>query len=389
MEFNSSGFRASYRGVRFLVSKHTEVIGRNIQVASYVGSENLTSMDLGKKEKRYNIEAYVIGVDYIKERDELRKALMQKGVGMLIHPYLGETRVRVESVSLIESAKEGRMCRFSITFVEAGKNKDITLSGFKQIDKQANEARQASALQFASTIKLYNQSKQVVDSAQSHMHAATDFMERVANKATVESRRVSNIASSIADFRGAIHKLQRTPYEVASSFLSLHAAITSLFTTGQDNSITSLETPFSSFLDAESFHFETDQNKPTENENGKVITLLLQQAAVISCGEIMSKMKVMSKNSAESIEKQFNNFAQKVNTSSEVSNFISLTDFRLSSIEALRADSSGLHIEKKSLVTNYIPSLVFSKLKQTKEADILYLNTPQNPLFLKGEIIHV
>ena len=44
------------------------------------------------------------------------------GAGDLVHPYLGSLQVACTGCSLSERTREGRMARFSLSFVEAGAN---------------------------------------------------------------------------------------------------------------------------------------------------------------------------------------------------------------------------------------------------------------------------
>ena len=72
--------------------------------------------------KRWSIEAFVVGDDYATVRDRLIDACDMPGAGELVHPYLGSLQVACTACSLTERTSEGRMARFSLSFVEAGAN---------------------------------------------------------------------------------------------------------------------------------------------------------------------------------------------------------------------------------------------------------------------------
>ena len=78
--------------------------------------------DLGRRTKTYDIEAFVVGDDYANVRDRLIEACDQPGAGELVHPYLGSLQVACTACNLTERTREGRMARFSLSFVEAGAN---------------------------------------------------------------------------------------------------------------------------------------------------------------------------------------------------------------------------------------------------------------------------
>lgn len=67
------------------------------------------------------MEAFVLGPDYMKDRDALIDALETPGAGQLVHPYYGSLVVTVSSdIDVSETSQQGGMARISATFVEAG-----------------------------------------------------------------------------------------------------------------------------------------------------------------------------------------------------------------------------------------------------------------------------
>lgn len=112
---------ASFRGVPFKVEDHTATGGRRNASHVYPLREQPATEDLGRKQRQYKITAFVIGDDYMAQRDDLLAACEDSDqVGTLVHPFLGELQVRCEEVSWRESMKEGRVCTLSLSFIEAG-----------------------------------------------------------------------------------------------------------------------------------------------------------------------------------------------------------------------------------------------------------------------------
>lgn len=110
---------ASFRGVPFFVETHQASGGRNGVVFKYVGG-GVYIEDLGAGEKRYRIEAYVIGPDYFPVRDALLSAAQDiAGPGTLVHPYLGTKTVSVQRWDLEESRREGGIARIGLEFIES------------------------------------------------------------------------------------------------------------------------------------------------------------------------------------------------------------------------------------------------------------------------------
>ena len=79
--------------------------------------------DLGRRTKKWSIEAFVVGDDYADVRDRLIEACDMPGAGELGgHPNLGSLQVACTGCGLTERTREGRMARLSLEFVEAGAN---------------------------------------------------------------------------------------------------------------------------------------------------------------------------------------------------------------------------------------------------------------------------
>lgn len=111
---------ASFRGVPFFVEGTTTEFGRRTVVHEYPYGQRPGTEDLGRKVRRLRLDAFVVGANYMADRDRLRDALEQVGPGRLVHPYWGEVQVSVETVSLRETDAEGGRAMFALSFVEHG-----------------------------------------------------------------------------------------------------------------------------------------------------------------------------------------------------------------------------------------------------------------------------
>ncbi len=121
-------FDASFRGIKFFVTGHEYSIGRRNVVHQYPLREMPYVEDMGLDADGFTIEGYIVQrkenlYNYFVERNNLIKALKEKGPGLLIHPFLGTQNVNVVGKSSIrEDFSEGGMVRFTMSFVIAGEN---------------------------------------------------------------------------------------------------------------------------------------------------------------------------------------------------------------------------------------------------------------------------
>ncbi|NKG32124.1 DNA circularization protein [Erwinia rhapontici] len=112
---------ASLRDVPFKVSEDEATFGRRVQVHEYPQRDKPFAEDMGRATRKFSVQAYVIGDDFFIQRNKLIEAIEKPGACTLVHPYYGEMEVILdETVRVSHSVDEGRMCRITFSFVEAG-----------------------------------------------------------------------------------------------------------------------------------------------------------------------------------------------------------------------------------------------------------------------------
>lgn len=110
---------ATYRRVPFFVEDSAISTGRRTQVIEFPLRDDPYVEDLGRKARTISIQGYVIGDDYVVQRDALLSALEDTGgPGDLVHPYYGSMTAICSSVSVREHKLDGRMAVFSIELIE-------------------------------------------------------------------------------------------------------------------------------------------------------------------------------------------------------------------------------------------------------------------------------
>ncbi len=141
----------SFRGVPFLTDSIDNALGRRAVLHEYPLRDKPYAEDMGRKARQFTLDGYVLGDDYMRERDALIDALEKPGTGTLIHPYWGSVNVQVLTVSVRESSADGRMASFSVTFAESGENDTPaqSVSTASQIDDSVSLAKVAAVADFA------------------------------------------------------------------------------------------------------------------------------------------------------------------------------------------------------------------------------------------------
>lgn len=185
MAWRDSLLPASFRGVRFRVRAHESVGGRRLQTHEYPGQDEPFTEDLGRRVRSFQVDAYLVGDDYMSRRDALLDACERAGPGELVHPYRGRRRVACDRYRLVETLSEGRMCRIEMQLVEAGRNRYPTSAAVPgaALSSAADAARLAAAAQFQDAFSTAGAASFVSDAAADAVRAAAAEIDTPAARA--------------------------------------------------------------------------------------------------------------------------------------------------------------------------------------------------------------
>jgi prophage DNA circulation protein len=232
----------SFRGVSFRTVNAELKVGRRNQVNEYPQRDIPYVDDLGRKARRIVVEAYVLGANYLQERDALIEAFETEGPGELLHPRYGALTVSLDGeVSIKETPEQGGMARISATFVEHGANtfpaaRENTVAAVEVATNAVDEAAQTD---FADNFS--------VDGASVLAAQALEGLNGLKN--TVKNvlgfaRQVTSVAglATIVGLAGGLARdlaqLIRTPVVLVQSLRSIYAEL-----------VTSLGRPLAAFAE--------------------------------------------------------------------------------------------------------------------------------------------
>lgn len=129
---------ASFRGVPFQVHTIEVTAGDNVVLREYPFQDLPTVFRMGEAAEEIKFSAYVIGDDYIEQREALRDVL--SGEGILVHPTAGSIRVYVNGKFPIKEnlVEEGGIARFDLSFVRAESRRYP--AGVENTESEADDA---------------------------------------------------------------------------------------------------------------------------------------------------------------------------------------------------------------------------------------------------------
>lgn len=111
---------ASFRGAPFQVDADEMGGGRRVQVHEYPQRDVPYAEDLGRAAREISVTAFVVGDNFLTERDALLGALEQSGAGTLVHPWFGSLQVVAKDWRVRHDRQRLGVCEISLNFVEAG-----------------------------------------------------------------------------------------------------------------------------------------------------------------------------------------------------------------------------------------------------------------------------
>lgn len=217
---------ATFRGVEFKTVDADLKVGRRTVLHEYPQRDVPYTEDLGRRARQFVVEAYVLGSDYVAQRDALIEALEAAGPGELVHPRWGTLQVAVlDAVSVKESPSQNGKASFSITFVEHGENKfpQPTANTVETVEATADAVDAAAEFDFAQEFSVDGPS---VLSVQSIKNFAADLLDLVATVRRASSLQdLADTVGAIISVAGNLAALVRTPVVLVQHLRSLNARL--------------------------------------------------------------------------------------------------------------------------------------------------------------------
>lgn len=113
-------FKASYKGVPFLVRSTDVQVGRRNVLHEYPLRDTPYIEDMGKAARTFSFDAFLLGADCQAQALKLIDVLEQSGDGKLVHPYLGSIVCNCTSRGGLSINETQRIVTLSLSFVETG-----------------------------------------------------------------------------------------------------------------------------------------------------------------------------------------------------------------------------------------------------------------------------
>lgn len=286
---------ASFRGVQFFVDAvDSGPFGRELVIHTFPGRDDPYPQDIGRQKPEFNVDGYVLGKDYLSQRDRLLEACEKEGAGELVHPYYGSILVRCKTIHFRDTVREQSIGRFTIVFTRSKVN---TIEPVEDIDTVENllskreQVLQALSTYFTSAYNIV--SKPYVFVANANATVNQCLLQVESNRRTVGS-----VSDFVRTLKNTADKVMTLVYSPAELFESLSYLLTLGTTSGDDYFPASSSNSKNQFNELRTLFTFTQETTIEDNEPAEIIALTVQQLALTAAAGLLVEMEFESINEA-------------------------------------------------------------------------------------------
>ncbi len=389
MSWKETLLPGSFRNVPFVIESADGEIGRNVALHEFPLRDKPYAEDLGKKARRFRMNLFVLGADYMAARDALIAALEEPGPGKLVHPYLGEmTATVIEARGPRESTREGGMARFAVTFVESGEAvfPRATADTAKNTESAADTASAAVQSAFSDTF-VADSPQFVVDHAKSLVHRVSDQIDAVRRRFPNVPDMVSDFVSDLQGLAASAEELIRAPADLATDIYGLVADIV-LLPDRIDRAFDAYRQLWDLFTDeSAALPAGTAKSIVRKTNNTRAFNALVRRAAVVEAVRATASVAFDSYDDAKArMEELADQMDAEAETAGDES-YVALMDLRAAMVADITKRGANLARVRKITPGATIPALVLAHRlygDATQAENIVARNRIAHPGFVPG-----
>jgi prophage DNA circulation protein len=381
---------ASFRGVAFFVESADRTGGRRTVTHEFPLRDHPYVEDLGRRARVFQVEAYVLGDDYVRRRDELLAALEDTaGPGELVHPYHGIRRAICSGLTTRESIAEGGMARLSIEFSEtpALPTQPTTVADLpEQVARSADAAQVATQAEFAETYDASGLPSFALESAEFALVAMAADMREALAPVVRSTQELAMLDAQLHLLTAEASSLVRQPADVLDAFLATTASLV-------DTAASAPGAVMRALLDAYAVDLgpvppATTATRLRERANQAALAGALRQLLAISAARLAPQVPYPSIEEATAARDEVAALLEEQAALAGDTAYPALVQLRADVVRAVPGDAVFARIVTVSRRVA-IPSLLLSYQlygSVEEEADILARNSVRHSGFVAGEL---
>jgi prophage DNA circulation protein len=381
---------SSFRGVPFMVQDSGRTGGRRVVRHGFPFRNDPFVEDLGRKDRSFKVEGYVLGEDYMLKRDALLAALEDvDGPGQLVHIYHGVKRAICDDVEVKETRDNGGIAMFSIVFCEAPA---FTLAPTTTVDNVGKVSASATAARAATKAELVEQFTVAglpafaFTSAENGLRSASEFLGEKLAPVAGTTQELAQLNGQVELLTAQAAALVRTP---ASAIDEYGKAIDTLADT--------IEASPGLVFDAlvQAYQFDAGPDAPTttttrqiERANQIAINAALRRVAAIEAARVAPTVPFASIDDALAARDQIAALLDEQAALAADTAYPSLVTLRSDVMNAV----PGASVFARTITVTRsmaVPSLLLAYQlygSVDQELDIVARNRIKHPGFVRGEL---
>lgn len=381
---------ASFRGVPFFVESGERSGGRRAVVHEFPLRDDPFVEDLGRRARTFRVEGYVVGDDYLEQRDALLEALEDvSGPGELVHPYHGARRAICVSVAVREARADGGMAALSMEFAEAPVQTPVpteVVDEAEQVDESADEAVTASEAELVDQYDTDDLPAFALESAETALVSAVEGLAAALAPIVTDSQELAELSGRVELLTARASSLVRQPAEVLGEF---RAMLTGLVETIEDAPAGVLDALLDAYLvDLGTTVVATTSTRARELANQTALIGGLRRVIAIEAGRLAPLVSYTSIEEALAARDLVGDILEEQASAAGDTAYPALVDLRSKVLRAVPGSSQLAHIATVTRKTA-VPSLVLAYQlygSVDNEADIIARNGIRHPGFIAGEL---
>lgn len=382
--------QATLGSAPFLVESSDGELGRNTQLHEYPLRDKPYVEDLGRKARRFTLNAYVIGPEYMAARDALVAEIESAGPKKLIHPYLGELTVSVvNATGPSESTREGGMARFTITVIESGERLFPSAETATRDASTAAAAActQAVAVDFSTGFAVGGQPAFVRQNAAARVDAFSARLRTL-------TAQITTLPAGLVQFAGSLNELISSAADLVLSPVTLAGHITSLFeqmrlAAAEPAAALAILRSFFRFGDDAEPVVGTTAARQLEAANQAAFHTLVRGAAIAQAVHVISTMDFTSYDDAVLVRDELLEEIELLADDAPDSVYTALVDVRVALVRDIGMRAANLARVVSITLPETEPALVVAHrlYRDAARADeIVARNRVEHPLFVPSGV---
>lgn len=381
---------ASFRGVAFLVESADRGGGRRTVVHEFPLRDEPTIDDLGRRARVMSMDAYVLGDDYVAQRNALLAALEDvAGPGELVHPYYGTRRAICSSLSTRESIADGGMARFSLEFTEVPSQ---IVAPVATPDLAADVGTSATAAQEATSdelVEVYDTSGQpgyAVASLAAELSAVATALDEALAGVVEDTQEAARLDVEIQALVSDATTLIRTPADTVAALLAVLQNLAETIADAPRKVLAALLDAYD--LEAQPLAQGESATRELERTNQAALADALRRVIIIEAARLLPSIEHETLEDAIADRTAVADRLEAQAATAGDTAYPVLVSLRTAVLRAIPGDATLARLETITRPVA-VPSLLLAYQlygDTTAEADIVARNAAEHPGFLAGDL---